>query len=137
MKIIKYTFRSLFFIYISLVLFFSLYSFNNTQVNLSEYIFGIRADRYAHFIMFFPFPFSAWFAFGGIIRKFAGRWSMVMLCLSGITISSITEVLQKLNPDRGFDYIDLIANYSGIITGTLLVIFLDQYAKNVWPRRLQ
>ncbi len=137
MKIIKYTFRSLFFIYITLVVFLSLYSFKNTSINLSDYIFGIRADRYAHFLMFFPFPFSAWFAFGGIIRNYSGKWSMILLCLSGIAISSITEFLQKLNPDRGFDPKDLLANYTGIIIGTLLVIIIERYAKNVWPGRLQ
>ena len=137
MSFIKYTFRSLFFIYIVVVLFASLYSFKNTSVDLSVFILGIRADRLVHFIMFFPFPFSAWLAFGTTIKKLTNRWSMPALLFSGAIISSITEFLQTLNTNRYFDYVDLIANYSAIVVGTIMVALIEKYAKNVWPGRLQ
>ncbi len=137
MNFIKYTFRSLFLIYVLGVFFASLYSFKNTSVNLSVFILGIRADRLVHFVMFFPFPLSAWLAFGTSIKKFAGRWSILALTFSGLLVSTITESLQSLNPNRDFDYFDLIANYSAIFTGTIMVALIEKYAKNVWPCRLQ
>ncbi|OFX80355.1 MAG: hypothetical protein A2X17_00375 [Bacteroidetes bacterium GWF2_41_61] len=137
MNFIKYTFRSLFLIYIFTIIFASLYSFKNTSVDLSGFIFGIRADRLIHFIMFLPFPFFAWLAFGTGIKRHTIRFSMSVLALSGLLISTLTETLQTLNPNRDFDYVDLIANYSAIIMGTILVALIEKYAKNVWPSRLQ
>lgn len=137
MNIIKYTFRSLFLIYVIVVFFASLNSFKNTSINLSVFILGIRADRLAHFVMFLPFPLAAWLAFGTSIKKYAGRWSVPTLAFSGLLISTVTESLQALNPNRDFDYIDLIANYSAIFTGTIMVVLIEKYAKNVWPGRLQ
>ena len=137
MNFIKYTFRSLFLIYIFIVLFASLYSFKNTSVDLSGFILGIRADRLIHFIMFLPFPLFAWLAFGSAIKRYTDRFSMSALAISGLLISTITETLQTLNPNRDFDYIDLIANYSAIIIGTILVALIDKYSNNVWPGRLQ
>ncbi len=137
MNFIKYAFRSIFFIYILIILFASLYSFKNTSVDLSGFILGIRADRLIHFIMFLPFPLFAWLAFGTTIKRHTHRLSISVLLISGLLISTITEVLQTLNPNRDFDYIDLIANYSAIIIGTTLVALIEKYAKNVWPGRLQ
>ncbi|PKP00483.1 MAG: hypothetical protein CVU13_02990 [Bacteroidetes bacterium HGW-Bacteroidetes-8] len=137
MNFIKYAFRSLFFIYIFIVLFASLYSFKNTSLNLSGFILGIRVDRLIHFIMFLPFPFFAWLAFGATIKRHTDRLYISVLLLSGLLISTITETLQTLNPNRDFDYIDLIANYSAIVMGTILVSLIEKYAKNVWPGRLQ
>ncbi|MDP3436030.1 MAG: hypothetical protein Q8S04_02180 [Bacteroidales bacterium] len=137
MNIIKYTFRSLFLIYVAIVIFASLYSFKNTSVDLSFFILGVRVDRLVHFIMFLPFPLFAWLAFGSTIKRYTGRFSMSALAISGLLISTITETLQTLNPNRDFDYIDLIANYSAIVVGTIMVALIEKYAKNVWPGRLQ
>ncbi len=137
MNFIKYLLRTLFVLYIILLFFFSLYSFSSTPVDLSLYYWGIRADRIAHFIMFFPFPFSAWFAFGGVIKAITGKYAYVALFFTGIIVASITETLQSFIPYRDSDLLDLLANYSAIFMGTLLVMFIDRYAKNVWLSRLQ
>lgn len=136
MNFIKYFFRTLFVLYIILLFFFSLYSFQSFPVNLSTNFWGVGADKIAHFIMFFPFPFSAWFAFGGQIKKIAKSFAYSALLITGIVVASVTETLQYLIPGRDSDWLDLVANYSAIFLGTLLVMFIDKYAKNVWPGRL-
>lgn len=137
MNFIKYLFRTLFVLYIFLLFFFSFYSFKSTPVDLSKYILGIRADRIAHFVMFFPFPFSAWFAFGGQIKKITSKFAYSALFITGIVVVSFTEALQAIIPGRDSDWLDLVANYSSILMGTLLVILVDKYANNVWISRLQ
>ena len=137
MRILKYTFHAVFYIYIVLVLFASLYSFNESKIDLSDYIFGIRADRIVHFILFLPYSVNAWLAFGSSLKKISGRYARYYILLSGIIISSATEYLQTLTPYRDFDLFDLSSNYLGIISGSLIVYILDKYAKNVWPGRLQ
>lgn len=137
MNFIKYLFRTLFVLYLVLLFFFSLYSFKNSPVNLSAYFFGIRADRIAHFIMFFPFPFSAWFAFSSKIKNITGRFAYLAIFITGIIIATTTELLQSFTPSRESDWYDLIANYTAVFMGTLLVMLIDKYAKNVWPSRLQ
>ena len=120
-----------------LLFFFSLYSFNSTPIDLSKYFWIIRIDRIAHFIMFFPFPFSAWFAFGGKIKKKTGKFAFLTLLITGIVIASLTETLQAFIPGRDSDWLDLVANFTSIFLGTLLVMCIDKYAKNVWISRLQ
>lgn len=114
-----------------------MYSFKSTPVDLSKFFWGIRADRIAHFIMFFPFPFSAWFAVGGVIKKTTGRFAYSALFIIGIIVASTTEAFQFFVPGRDSDWFDLVANYSAIFMGTILVLLIDKYAKNVWISRLQ
>ncbi len=137
MRILKYTFHAIFYLYIALVLFASLYSFNDTKIDLSDYIFGIRVDRIVHYILFLPYSVIAWLAFGSTLKRYPGKYSKYYILLSGMIISSLTEYLQTLTPYRDFDLLDLTSNYLGIISGSLIVYILDKYAKNVWPGRLQ
>lgn len=97
---------------------------------------GIEADKIAHFIMFFPFPFSAWFAFSSIIKKITKKHAYLLLFFTGIAVASTTELLQSFIPTRDSDWLDLMANYTAIFLGTLLVMVIDKYARNVWPGRL-
>jgi len=137
MRILKYTFHAVFYIYILLVLFASLYSFKETKIDLSEYILGIRVDRIVHFILFLPYSVNAWLAFGSSLKKYSGRYSQLYILFSGLVVSSVTEYLQTLTPYRDFDIFDLSSNYLGIMSGSILVYILNKYAKNVWPGRLQ
>ncbi|MHC1778688.1 MAG: VanZ family protein [Bacteroidales bacterium] len=137
MRILKYTFHAVFYLYIALVLFASLYSFNNTKIDLSEYLFGLRVDRIVHYILFLPYSVNAWLAFGSSLKKYSVKYAQLYTLLSGILVSSMTEYLQTLTPYRDFDLLDLSSNYLGIISGSLIVYLLNKYAKNVWPGRLQ
>lgn len=130
-------FRYLFAIYIALVFFFCLYSFGDTGINLSKFIFGIRADRIAHFIMFFPYPISAWLALKGNLRKLFPGYSQITVLVSGFGLAFVAESLQKLNPARESDLFDLAANFAAIAAGTLVIFIFRKFIDNVWPDRLQ
>ncbi|MDO9679804.1 MAG: hypothetical protein Q8S23_06005 [Bacteroidales bacterium] len=137
MKFSQYIFIVLFFIYILLVLFFSLWTFESTPIDLSKYILFIRADHAAHFVMFFPYPISAWFAFEPYLRKRGKKHPLLIIFISGILLASIAELLQNLNPARDFDLMDMAANFSSIILSSILVKSIERVLNNVWPGRLQ
>lgn len=120
-----------------MVFFFCLYTFNDTGVDLSKYIFGIRADRLAHFIMFFPYPFSAWLATKRELRERLGKYSHVVLLISGILLAITTEALQSLNPGRDTDPLDLVANITGLLSATAIIYKTEKFIDHVWPDRLQ
>jgi len=136
-KSIILLFRYLFAIYIALVFFFCLYSFGDTGIDLSEYFFGIRVDRIAHFIMFFPYPISAWLALKANLRKLFPGFPQSVVLLSGFGLAFIAETLQKLNPARESDIFDLAANFAAIVSGTLVIFIFRKFIDNVWPDRLQ
>jgi VanZ family protein len=136
-KKIVVIFKFLFLIYLATVLFLCLYTFKDTGIDLSQYFLGIRADRIAHFIMFLPYPLSAWFAIGSWFKKVSGRFGIAMLVFSGIILAFVAETLQNLNPNRDFDPIDILANIIGILTGTILLLVFNKIVKHVWPGRLQ
>lgn len=137
MKSIRLLFKLLFFIYICMVFFFCLYSFNDTGVDLSKYFMGIRVDRIAHFVMFFPYPFSAWLAVKKELREKCGKYSHIILFISGVSLALITEGMQSLNPSRDTDPLDLVANITGILFATIIIYILEKFIDNVWPDRLQ
>ncbi|GAB1373287.1 MAG: VanZ family protein [Bacteroidales bacterium] len=136
MKIIRVVFKILFIIYLALVFFFCLYSFKDTGVDLSSTIFGIRADRVAHFIMFFPYPLSAWLAVKKELREKMGRFSHPVILGSGILVAILAELLQSTTPTRDSDPFDLIANIAGLILASILIFTLEKYIDYVWPDRL-
>lgn len=136
MKITQKIFIVLFFTYILLVLFFTLWTFESTPIDLSEYILFIRADHAAHFIMFFPYPISAWFAFEPTLRKRGKMLALLTIFLSGIVLAILAEVIQNFNPARDFDIMDIVANFSAIILSSLMVKLSERILNNVWPGRL-
>lgn len=136
MKITQKIFIVLFFTYILLVLFFTLWTFESTPINLSEYILFIRADHAAHFIMFFPYPISAWFAFEPTLSKRGKMPALLSIFLSGIVLAILAEVIQNFNPARDFDIMDIVANFSAIILSSLMVKLSERILNNVWPGRL-
>ena len=137
MKSLRLLFKVLFFIYICMVFFFCLYSFKDTGVDLSKYILGIRADRLAHFAMFFPYPFSAWLATKKELRGKFGKFSHLALLISGLLLALITEILQSLNPARDTDPLDLVANSTGLLCAAAIIFKLEKFIDHVWPDRLQ
>ncbi|MDD4058102.1 MAG: VanZ family protein [Bacteroidales bacterium] len=137
MKRVRVLFRILFIVYICMVFFFCLYSFKDTGVDLSKYIFGIRGDRIAHFIMFFPYPFSAWLASKKELREKFGKASHLVLFISGVSLAITVELLQSLNTNRESDPMDVLANLSGLLVATAIILILEKFIDNVWPDRLQ
>ena len=123
--------RSLFFIYILIVLFLSLYSFSNSDIRISPRIFGVESDKVIHFMMYLPFPFLARFSLK--CRKYP------IIFAAGIIISAVAELLQHLVPERSFELYDLVANFSAILAGTVFVYALDKiiFKRDDRPGRLQ
>lgn len=110
-------------LYIATVFFCCLYDFSGIDVNLSEYIFGIRKDRLIHFTMFLPYPLIAWFFFtyNGKI-KVLRQFVFGSIIISGLFLASFAEASQELFTTwRDSDPFDLGANITGILIGTLAV----------------
>ena len=78
----------LFLTYIALVFFCCLYSFSNTELDISKYFLGIRLDRYVHFTMFFPYPFSAWLFihYNEFTKRLCNHQFIIIILLSAFLI---------------------------------------------------
>jgi VanZ family protein len=87
------------------------------------FIFGIPADKVAHFLMFLPFPILMYMMLSDKSRKI---WLDILL-LAGILAMGIgaafgTEFLQSLTQYRSADIKDTFADMKGLGTGGLLVL---------------
>ncbi len=123
--------------YISLVFFCCLHRFSGSEnLDLGRYFLGIRLDRCAHFAMFLPYPFVAWF-FINYDQKIKGwsRYTYSIIFISGLLLATLAEVSQEfLTTYRDADPFDLVANFTAITTGTLAVYALDKPFKKIIHR---
>ena len=94
--------------------------------DLPRSIFGIPADKVAHFLMFLPAPLLGTLAF-----DFRSWWrTLCWVTLSANVIATIFERFQtRINPERFTDPADLNANLLGITTGLLLMVIIGLAAK--------
>lgn len=116
--------KSLYIIYIGLVMFFCFYNFSS-GVDLSKYFLGIRLDKYAHFVLFFPYPFIAWLTckYSRHLAKYR-KYSIWITFISGLLLAVFTEVVQKLLiPGREGDPYDFLADFIAITLGTIIIHF--------------
>ena len=121
----------LFIIYILLVCYLCFAKIPLNGVQLDKLFYGIRLDRIAHFIMFFPFPIITW-----LTMKLDNRFnrfpilnnklfSLLITVLSGIFLAIITEFTQYfLLKSREGDYIDLIADIIAVLCGTFVIALI-------------
>lgn len=100
--------KTLFIIYILMVMFFCFYRFSSTDIDLSRYFLGIRLDRYAHFAMFFPYPFIAWLTCRYTSRsQLLRRHAITVTLISGLIFAGMTELFQDwFFPSRQGDVMD-------------------------------
>lgn len=117
--------KTLYIIYIGMVLFLCLYKFSSTGIDLGKYFLGIRLDRYVHFLMFLPYPPVTWLTFRFSSRfRFLSRYAIVLTLVSGLIFAGMTELLQSwLTPTRQGDILDFAADSAAIISGTAAVAF--------------
>lgn len=96
-------------------------------------IFGIEADKIAHFLMFLPFPVLAYATFAGKWNE-AGRHFILtgILTVAGTLAAIATEYIQALLGYRSGDVNDFIADVIGIVTGGCAVSI---YLLNKFKRR--
>src|SRR5574344_430677 len=125
--------KSLFCLYLGLVSFFCFYNISMPDVDLAKYFLGIRLDRYAHFIMFFPYPFIAWLTcnYSRHLTKW-NKYSLLITFLTGILLAVSTELIQGiLLKSREGDILDFVADFCGIAIGSLIVSFIGHWMVRV------
>lgn len=100
-----------------------------------KYLFGIPADKIAHFCMFFPFPLLGFFSFDH------QRWSkietvgnVISLIAWGCIFAGLTEIVQGMLPYRSQDIKDFRADVLAIAISSLFVLLIDLYLVK-HPRR--
>ena len=116
-------------LYIGSVLFLCLYSFSGSDIDLSKDFLGIPMDKVVHFCMFSPFPilFYLFLKFNLRLKGISNRYSISLSLLAGLFISTLFEASQGLlTTTRTSDITDLMANYSAIIAGTILVMVVKR-----------
>ena len=88
---------------------------------------GIPTDKIVHFLMFFPFPVLAYYAFDRYSDRFGTsvRWTAVTFG-AGLLIAAGTEVGQaRLTSYRSGDIHDFNADFLAIGISTLIVLTLN------------
>ncbi len=88
-----------------------------SQINVPHYIFGIRIDRWVHFLMFFPMPLLLYW----IAPKRRRFLSLSVSALISLAVSATLEYLQRFTPTRFTDPKDLRANWLAIFVMTTLI----------------
>lgn len=117
---------SLFLLYVGLVMFFCFFNISNPTIDLQKYFLGIRGDRYAHFLMFFPYPFIAWLTINS--STLCKRGSIIITLVSGLFFAFFTELVQCLFiPVRQGEILDFTADGIGIILGTIIISFIGKW----------
>lgn len=117
--------RILFLLYLAAIAFLCFMKVDKMP-DIQRVIFGIPADKLAHFLMFLPFPILAFLAYDHVTDK---PWRCVVFAvmnfLCGAAIALLTEYVQGLLPYRSRDLNDLKADLLAIGISTLLVFIID------------
>ena len=90
-----------------------------------QFILGIPFDKIVHFLMFFPFPFLFYMAFGP--DRGNSRRSMLTLSLSflsGCLVAGATEIGQGFTSHRTADPKDLMADAVALAAATVLAVLI-------------
>ncbi len=115
-------------LYIALVFFLCLYDFDSKtiMVDLNQYLFSVRLDRYIHFLMFFPYPFIAWLFLNYNKHNIVYRqYTFSFIIISGLLLASLAEASQEMfTIYRDTDPFDFASNLSGILVATMVLYIL-------------
>lgn len=117
------------FLYIPLLLFLTLYSFKEVELNLPKTLLGIPLDKIVHFLMFLPFPTLVWLSLSPSVKWTRSWFVQLAILLVGLVLASLTEYLQLLTKYRQFELWDLITNYLAIVVGTIVVIIIYLFSR--------
>ena len=116
---------TLFFIYLAALCVLYFATFKDTP-DIPKEIFGIKMDKIAHFLMFFPYPFLAH-------RSLTGKrkWrNLVFVILGGIVLAYGLELSQHtVNPARTTDPWDLVVNIASLSVSTFILALIDLIRK--------
>lgn len=138
MKSAKILINTLYVIYLAMVLFLCFYKFSSTGINLGDYFLGIRLDRYAHFAMFFPYPFITWLTCRYASNsRFIKRHAIAITFVSGLLFACLTEICQDMFfSSRQGDIYDFAADSASIAAGTIITAIAGSPAVRYLDTRL-
>lgn len=98
--------------------------------NVEFTLWGISPDKIVHFIMFFPFPLLAYFAFATTRRGFAGSMLAAFVLFSiGAAIAAGTELVQAFSPQRSMEAADFAADCLALGISSVLVFIINLLRK--------
>ena len=118
-------------LYILAVAYLCFFNVGIPDMNLGDYWLGIRKDRIAQFLMFFPFTFLSYLLYKYTpVLKALHRHSVSMSFLTGVLIAAATEIIQKeFIPGREGDVWDFVADVTAITLATIILIIYHQIEK--------
>ena len=94
--------------------------------DLPKVLWGIPADKIAHFLMFFPFPLICFGAFDKYTTK---PWHSVLFVVTvfciGCLLAGATEIGQSMTKYRTGDQFDFLADGLALGISSLIVLILD------------
>lgn len=122
MKKGKYISIALFCIYIAAVILLCVIQ-TDSLPELPKLFLGIPLDKVAHFMMFLPFPILGYMTFHHSGRsKWRDLVILGIICILGAGFALSTERLQAMTSYRSYEVADMIADFTGILTGVTAVI---------------
>jgi VanZ family protein len=90
--------------------------------SLEKMIWGIPADKIAHFLMFLPYPVIAYIAFKPSTgRKWAHLLVLIVVFAVGIGLAIGTERLQGLSDYRSYEIEDFYADVFGMECSAVII----------------
>lgn len=128
-QIIKYA-RILFAIYVICVLVLCLKHFKQLP-DVPTFFLGIPTDKWAHFLMFLPFPVLSRFSLDFKGAKYRKKvLSAFAILAAGCLFAALTEYLQGLTPYRTTEILDFVADSAGMGLSTISVLIFDLIHRN-------
>ncbi len=121
----NYILKGIFILYLTGLCFCCFWDFRSS-IDLNSGLFGILNDKVVHFLLFFPMPFIAYFAFPrtrDTKRKF--NKFCVSVFLLGTAVGAATEIVQGWTGYRSKDIIDLAADCCGLVSGIGCIQLVD------------
>ena len=121
---------SLFCIYAGAILFLCLMKPDNLPEK-EIFLFGLPADKLAHFTMFLPFPILSYLVF---FKSDRSRLADIAILASSICLGAGaalgTEALQAMTQYRSSDIHDAYADFLGLVIGAAIVLTYILTMKN-------
>lgn len=114
---------AVFLLYIAAVMFLCLYRFSASPIDLGKYFLGIRMDRFAHLLMFLPYPFTAWLIFRySVPSEFVRKHALAAAFITGILFAAFSELMQHLLSEyRQGDIADFLADSVSVLAGVIIL----------------
>lgn len=118
-------FKGVFTVYLILLFICCFWDFRGS-IDLNTGIFGPHTDKVVHFLLFLPFPVTAYFAFPGLrdTKLRLARFCLLAF-LAGTAIGTLIEKIQGWTGYRSCDIIDVAADCCGLVCAIGIVLLID------------